>query len=219
MTKCPKCGKEIEKEGHRCCTACTLKHDAIRRGEGGLHWEFTIPLVKNPLLWRDLVLALGLPVLVIAVIVVLFSNAGDRLGVLVLFGVLFLIFLLIAFIVMVAVSYSLGGGLAARFYVNNAGVGYEAGGPAKKISRGTLVLSLMSGSIKAAGTSLIAISQEENFISWQDVRSIKIYPRQRVIHISSKELINPIALYCTAENFGRATDIIAKKMSLSSIKT
>lgn len=92
MTKCPKCGKEIGKEGHRCCTACTLKHDAIRRGDGGLRWEYTIPLVKNPVLWRDLVLALGLPVLVIAVIVVFFSNAGDRLGVLILFGVLFLIF-------------------------------------------------------------------------------------------------------------------------------
>ena len=219
MTKCPKCGKEIEKEGHRCCTACTLKHDAIRRGEGGLHWEYTIPLVKNMVLWRDLVLTLGLPVLVIAVIVVLFSNAGDPLGVLMLFGVLFLIFLLIAFIVMAAISHSLGGGLAATFYINNAGVGYEAGRPAKKISRGTLVLSLMSGSIKAAGTSLIAIAQEENFISWQDVRSVKIYTSQRVIHISSKELINPIALYCTAENFDRATDIISKKVSLSSIKT
>ena len=147
MTKCPKCGKEIEKEGHRCCTACTLKHDAIRRGDGGLRWEYTIPLVKNMVLWRDLVLALGLPVLVIAVIVVLFSNAVDRLRVLMLFGVLFLIFLLIAFIVMVAISRSLGGGLAAKFYVNNAGVGYEAGSPAKKISHGTLILSLMSGLI------------------------------------------------------------------------
>ena len=219
MTKCPKCGKEIEKEGHRCCTACTLKHDAIRRGDGGLRWEYTIPLVKNMVLWRDLVLALGLPVLVIAVIVVLFSNAVDRLRVLMLFGVLFLIFLLIAFIVMVAISRSLGGGLAAKFYVNNAGVGYEAGSPAKKISHGTLILSLMSGLITAAGTSLIAISQEENFISWQDVRSVKIYSRQRIIHISSKELLNPIAVYCTEENFGRASDIIAKKVSLSSIKT
>ncbi|WAC05238.1 MAG: hypothetical protein OS112_01020 [Methanoregula sp.] len=219
MTKCPKCGKEIEKEGHPHCTACTLKHDAIRRGEGGIHWEYTIPLVKNTVLWRDLVFALGLPVLVIAVIVVLFSNAGDRLGVLMLFGGLFVIFLFIAFIVMVAVSRSLGGGLAARFYVNNAGVGYEAGSPAKKISRGTLVLSLMSGSINAAGTSLVAVSQEENFIPWQDVRSVKIYARQRVIYIRSKELISPIALYCPQENFSRVTDMIAKKVSLPFIKT
>jgi hypothetical protein len=219
MTKCPKCGKEIEKEGHRCCTTCTLKHDAIRRGEGGIRWEFTIPLVKNTIIWRDLVLTLGLPVLVIAVIVILFSNASDRFGVLMLFGVLFLIFLFIAFLIMGAVSRCLGGGLAATFSVNNAGVGYEAGGPAKKISRGTLALSLMSGSINAAGTSLIAISQEENFISWQDVRSVKIYARQRVIYIRSKELISPIALYCTPENFGRVTDIIAKKVSLPFIKT
>lgn len=112
---------------------------------------------------------------------------------------------------MVVVSHSLGGGLAARFYVNNAGVGYEAGGPAKKISRRTLVLSLMSGSIKAAGKSLIAISQEENFISWQDVRSVKIYSRQRVIHISSKELIYPIALYCTAEILARSLTSSLKK--------
>lgn len=219
MTKCPKCGKEIEKESHRCCTACTQKHDAIRRGEGGIHWEYTIPLVKNTVLWRDMVLSLGLPVLVIAVIVVLFSNASDRLGVLILFGVLFLIFVFIAFIVMLAVSRSLGGGLAARFYVNNSGVGYEAGSPAKKIGRGTIALSLLSGSINAAGTSLIAISQEENFISWQDVRSVKIHTRPQVIFIRSKELISPIALYCTPENFGSVTDMIAKKVPLSVIKT
>jgi len=219
MTKCPICGREIEKEGSRCCTACAIKHDAIRRGEGGIHWDYTIPLVKNTVLWRDLVLALGLPLIVIAIIVVLFSNASDRIGVLMLFGVLFLTFLSIAFIVMVAVSRSLGGGLAARFYVNNAGIGYEAGGPAKKISHGTLALSLMSGSIYAAGISLIAISQEESFISWQDVRSVKIYDHQRVILIRSKELGSPIALYCTPENFGRITDMIAKKVPLSVIKT
>lgn len=74
MVKCPKCGKEIEKGGHRHCSACSLKHDVIRHGDGGLYWETKIPLVANSVLWRDLVFALGIPVLIITVIVVLFSN-------------------------------------------------------------------------------------------------------------------------------------------------
>jgi hypothetical protein len=218
VAECPKCGKEIENEGHRHCTTCNLKHDTIRRGEGGVRWEHRIPLVANSVLWRDLVFALGIPVLIIGAIVVIFSDAQNRLDMIILFCVLYLIFLLIALAVMVALSRSLGGGLQATFYVNHAGIGYEAGPLAKKVNRGTLILSLMSGSVKAAGTTLIAISQEENFISWEDVRSVKIYARPRVVHIRSKELINPIALYCTPETFGRVTDIISKKVSLTAIR-
>jgi hypothetical protein len=218
VAKCPKCGKEIENEGHRHCTTCNLKHDTIRRGEGGVHWEHRIPLVANSVLWRDLVFALGIPVLIIGAIVVIFSDAQNRLDVIILFCVLFLIFLLIALAVMVALSWSLGGGLQATFYVNHAGIGYEAGHLAKKVNRGTLILSLMSGSVTAAGTTLIAISQEENFISWEDVHSVKIYARPMVVHIRSKELINPIALYCTPDTFGRVTDMISKKVPLTAIR-
>jgi len=218
VAKCPKCGKEIENEGHRHCTTCSLKHDAIRRGEGGVHWEHRIPLVANSVLWRDLAFALGIPVLIIGAIVVIFSNAQNRLEVFMLFGVLFLIFLLIAFVVIAALSRSLGGGLLARFYINHAGIGYEAGPMAKKVNRGTLILSLMSGSVNAAGTTLMAISQEENFITWQDVHSVKIYVHPRVVHIRSKELINPIALYCTVENFGKVTEMIGKKVPLTAIR-
>jgi len=216
--KCPKCGKEIEKEGHRYCMACTLKHDAIRHGEGGLHWEYRIPLIANSVLWRDIIFALGVPVLIIAVIVIIISNANDRLWVLVLFGVLFLIFLIVALVVMVALSRSLGGGLFATFSVNNAGISYEAGHLAKKLTRGTRILSLMSGSINAGGTTLIALSQEENFISWQDVQSVKIYSRQQVVHVRSKEPKNPIALYCTSDNFVKATEMISNKIPRTAIR-
>jgi hypothetical protein len=218
MAKCPKCGKEIESKGHRYCTGCSQKHDAIRRGEGGLHWVHTIPLITNSLLWRDLVFALGIPIIIIAVIVVIFSNAHDRLGVIILFGILFAIFLLIALVIMILLSRSLGGGLAATFYVNNSGVGYEAGSDAKKLNLGTIALSLMSGSINAAGTNLIAISQEENFIPWQDIQSVKIHTRQRVVLIRSKELINPMALYCTPENFSKVIEMIGKKVTLTAIR-
>ncbi len=218
MAKCPKCGKEIENAGHQHCTTCNLKHDTIRRGEGGVHWEHRIPLVANSVLWRDLVFSLGIPVLIIAAIVVIFSNAQNRFEVIILFCVLFLIFLLIALVIMVALSWSLDGGLLATFYVNNSGIGYEAGHPAKKLNRGTCILSLMSGSVHAAGTTLIAISQEENFVSWQDVQSVRLYTHPRVIHIRSKELINPIDLYCTPENFGRVTEMISKNVPLAAIR-
>ena len=218
VAKCPKCGKEIENEGHRHCTTCNLKHDTIRRGEGGVRWEHRIPLVANSVLWRDLFFALGIPVLIIGAIVVIVSDAQTRLDMIILFSILYGIFLLIALAVMVALSWSLGGGLSATFYVNDAGIGYEGGPLAKKVNRGTLVLSLMSGSVKAAGTTLTAISQEENFIAWEDVHSVKIYAHPMVVHIRSKELINPIALYCTTDTFGRVTDMISKKVPLTAIR-
>jgi preprotein translocase subunit SecG len=157
-------------------------------------------------------------VLIIAAIVTIFSKADDRLRVFELFGVIFLIFLIIALIVMVTLTRSLGGGLLATFYVNNAGIGYESGHLAKKLKRGTFILSLMSGSISAAGTTLIALSQEENFIPWQDVYSVKIYPSQQVVYVKSKEHDHQITLYCSLENFNKVTKLIAKKVKMPLIR-
>jgi len=76
----------------------------------------------------------------------------------------------------------------------------------------------MSGSVKAAGTALTAISQEEDFMSWEEVHRVKIYAHPMVVHIRSMELNNPIALYCTPDTFGRVTDMISKKVPLTAIR-
>ena len=87
--------------------------------------ERRIPLVANSVLWRDLVFAPGIPLLINGAIVVMVSDAQTRLDLIILFSTLHMIFFLIALAVMVALSWSLGGGLFATFYVNDAGIDYE----------------------------------------------------------------------------------------------
>ncbi|OPY39172.1 MAG: hypothetical protein A4E35_00406 [Methanoregula sp. PtaU1.Bin051] len=218
MPRCPKCGKEIETAGHRYCRTCSLSHEAIRRGEGGIHWENSVPLLANSLLWREIIIALAIPVLVIAAIVLVVSGSPDRLLIIAFFVALFLVFLLIALTVMISISRSLEGGLSARFYANNAGAGFEAGRKAEPLRSGAHVLWLISGLIDAAGPNLKSLTQEENFIAWLDVSNVWIYRRQRVILIRSKERVKPLALYCTPENFKPVEEMIRKKVPLTSIR-
>ncbi len=219
MPRCLKCGREIDTAGHRYCGTCSLSHEAIRRGEGGIHWESVIPLVANSILWREIVFALGIPLLIIAAIVVIVSNASDRLLVVAFFSVLFGIFLLIALAVMIAISRSLEGGLSARFYANNAGVGFEAGRATKTLSRGAHVLSLISGLIDTAGPNFRSLTQEENFIAWCDISGVRIYHRPRIVLIRSMEMRSPLALYCTTENFERILEMIRKKVPRTIIRS
>jgi hypothetical protein len=40
-----------------------------------------------------------------------------------------------------------------------------------------------------------------DFMSWKEMRSITVYPRERSLVFYRKMLIFPFALYCTPDNF------------------
>jgi hypothetical protein len=219
MPRCVKCGREVEEAGQRYCRTCSLNHEAIRRGEGGIHWESDIPLVANSLLWQEILVALGVTVLIIALIVILVSKTSEWLLITAFFAILYIAFILIALLVLVAISRSLEGGFSARFYANNAGVGFDAGRQVKILRSGTHVLWLLSGLIDAAGPNLKSLTHEENFIAWRDIAAVRVYHRPKVLLIRSKERLNPLSLYCTPENFEKILEMFQKRVPLANIST
>jgi len=60
------------------------------------------------------------------------------------------------------------------------------------------------------GGSLISISRESQFIRWKDIRSITPYESQHSILIRTRELVYPMGVFCTPENFSTALDLIRK---------
>jgi hypothetical protein len=183
-------------------------HTFFNEGEWGLHWHYRIPLVGNGILWRELIFTLGAPFVIVAGLVTIFSQTDNRWSILIIFIVLFGVILLIAFLILSSLSRSLGGSIDASFSLNPAGIGYEAGEAARKIHRSALMLSLISGLVSAMGTSLIALSQEKNFISWADVKNVRFHPYLHIIYIWGIENGRPIALYCTPEIFEQVGETI-----------
>jgi len=187
-------------------------HTYFNEGEWVLHWHYRIPLVGNGMLWRELVFTLGIPFVIIAGLVTIFSQTDDRWTVPVIFILLFGLILLVVFAILFSLSRSLGGGIDASYSLNPAGIGYEAGEAARKIHRSALILSLISGLVGAVGTSLIALSQEKNFIAWADVKNVRIHPHSHIIYIWGIENGKPIALYCTPVIFEQVGETIRKNM-------
>jgi hypothetical protein len=187
-------------------------HTYFNEGEWVLHWHYRIPLVRNGMLWRELVFTLGIPFVIIAGLVTIFSQTDNRWTVPAIFILLFGLILFVAFAILFSLSRSLGGGIDASYSLNPAGIGYEVGEGARKIHQSALILSLVSGLVGAVGTSLIALSQEKNFIAWTDVKNVRIHPHSHIIYIWGTENGKPIALYCTPEIFELVGGTIRKNI-------
>jgi hypothetical protein len=111
---------------------------------------------------------------------------------------------------MLFLEVAMKGGIDAEFLINEKGVGYKAGKSSKTLTRLGLLGSVLLWSPVAAGASLINISRESEFIRWKDIRSITTYKGQHSILIRKKELVLPMGVFCTPENFPTVMDIIEK---------
>ncbi len=111
------------------------------------------------------------------------------------------------------------GGTAIQGIVNAEGVAHQVGEGTRTLNRGYLLFGILSvlgggrGGLTVLGGSLLATSQESNSISWNDVTSVKVYPRNRLIILRDVTIINGVVLYCTKENFDRVLDVIKKRVS------
>ena len=109
-------------------------------------------------------------------------------------SVLFLIIMLVLQIVT-------GGGLDTEFFISDEGVAHKAGGTTRALDRVSAVGSAVLGSLSGTGAGLLAMSQENNVLVWEDVRYVSVYRSVRSMVFRSKYLISPVVLYCTEENF------------------
>jgi len=68
------------------------------------------------------------------------------------------------------------------------------------------VLSSMS----VSGAGLLAMSQENNVLAWEEVRYVSVYRSVRSIVFRSKYLISPVVLYCTDKNLSEILAMVNK---------
>ncbi|MEM2124276.1 MAG: hypothetical protein QXL43_02940 [Methanolinea sp.] len=208
MPFCETCGKELHTG--ETCPACGNKGNK-GRDEGGevLLWTRKAPVISSRPVVTQLGMALGIAFLLVIILVTLVDvNAGIAAAPYI--AGLFVFFVILSLAIAAAVQFISKGGLTTEFAVTPEGVGYRAGKESGLINRATLAGTVLGGSISGAGGSMVNITREMDFMRWDEVRSITIYPRERSIVFSRKWLIFPFAIYCTPENFEQVTALARK---------
>lgn len=204
---CPDCGTPLSREGEL-CPSCHPPAEAGLRdpGDEPLVWSARMPVVTSPVVVRQLVLVLGAGILFVAVLM-LILGAYEALPVL---GAIFLCLVVLVLVIAAALQFFTKGGPMGGFAVGSNGIAYRAGEELEAVNRGTLLGSVVTGSLAGAGGSLINISREGEFMNWEEMQSVTADRRDRSLVVTRKSLLFPIALYCTEENFDAAIAMVRK---------
>lgn len=200
MPYCEACGTALE-EGAAACPSCGKRPEKSGMPGGeGLAWEAKAPVISSRPVVTQLVLVFVIAGLAILGFVLLLDFESGLAAAPYILGIM-LFLIVLGLVIAAAIQVFSGGGLLTEFAITPEGIGYRAGERSKAINRATLAGSVAGGSLSGAGGSLINISREMDFMSWDEVRSITVYPKERSLVFTRKSLLFPFAFYCTEENF------------------
>lgn len=168
-----------------------------------LTWETRIRVLANGTVWKSLLLAFGIPSLLIGIFVAATSKEAKWALIIpaIVLGILMGLFVMIGLVI------DLFGGFKAIFFLTTRGVRCVSGRGAQAVSRATVIVGLLTGNAGAVGSGLLAESGQDAFIGWQDITKIKVRPRRRFLMVKQAWGIQPIGVYCTPENFTQVMDI------------
>ncbi|MBS3821566.1 MAG: hypothetical protein GVY24_03600 [Planctomycetes bacterium] len=173
-----------------------------------LRWQIRVRIFKDPVIVRQLGLAIGIPFGLLAVLftVLSFQSRGALYGL----GLIGLLMVLTWLFVMVVY----GGKYDAEFILDDKGVSCRTqSGQARKnrvINTLTVGLGLLAGKPGVAGAGALAASRQQVFIRWNRVRKARFNPRTRTILIRGG-FAEHIALFCTAENYALVEQSVKAK--------
>jgi hypothetical protein len=167
-------------------------------------WDTRIHILNNPTLWSQILIAVGIPSLLLGVLVAFVAeDAGFALMFpLIIMSVMLVIFALAGLII------DLLGGFRVRFLLTGEGVRSLSGGGARAASTAAVAAGLLAGSASVAGAGLLARSEQDVFIPWGAITRVRVNARRRIVTIRAGWLDKPIALYCTLDNFGEVMDVL-----------
>jgi len=214
------CGKDVL-EGSAFCTSCgaVITPPSLYPGtgspkgqekkhEGFVSWSRKIPLITNPyLVLQCIFIPFGIAMVTGSFLSIITGGEWVLLTLFLIIGAGLSVLMLIIMFVLQVVT---GGGLETEFFISNEGIARKAGSTTRALDRVSTGGSVVLGSLSGTGTGLLAMSQENTMLSWEEVRYVSIYRSVRSIVFRSKYLISPIVLYCTDENFPAILGMVKK---------
>jgi len=158
-----------------------------------IQWEINVPIFRNPLILRQLGMAVGIPFGILLVILIVVKAYNGVLLVALLF--------LLTFLFILAVY---GGKYQVGFNLSSTGIRSQTLQRQAKRNRVinwlTVILGLFTGKFSAAGAGVLAMVGQKQNIRWSSVQKVRIFESSRTILIGAG-FGNQLALFCTPANF------------------
>ncbi|MDD3407497.1 MAG: hypothetical protein PHP13_05375 [Methanomicrobium sp.] len=170
-------------------------------------WERQIPLFSNNVLLKQLSVAILISAFFVMMLLIVL-DPDMIIDAFMVFLLLVGILGVLAVIAMALIQAATRGGLSAEFSLDDFGMHYEAKKHSKSLNRLTAIGGILAGSPSLLGGSMINISRESEFMSWDEVKKITAYDSQKTIVAYRKSLISPMGLFCTDENYAETKEYI-----------
>lgn len=173
-------------------------------------WSIRLSLFRNPVIVRQLGLAIGLPFGIMIAILVLTASEPPYLYY--ALGLIGLLFLLTALVLLVVFR----GTYDVDYCVSDRGItGRMQEGQAKRaarINQAAVLLGLFAGNYTTAGAGMLAGTRQGQALTWGRVRKVSYRPGRRLI-ILHAALGGSLPLFCLPENYGAIEGFIRRKQA------
>lgn len=173
-------------------------------------WSIRLSLFRNPVILRQLGLAIGLPFGIIIAILALTAAKPPYLYY--ALGLIGLLFLLTALVLLIVFR----GTYDVDFSVSEQGItGRMQEGQARRagrINRAAVLLGLFAGNYTAAGAGMLAGARQSQTLTWGRVRKVTYKPRSRRITLHAA-LGGSLTLFCLPENYSAIEGFIRGKQT------
>jgi hypothetical protein len=217
---CPNCGASAATGAAFCGQCGAVIPDSLPEHS----WMISVPMISNRFMLYDLAKLLCWTAFVIAILMlVMLAAFGDshdfwevylnimRMFAYVLagFAVMFLAIMLVFF----------GNRYRTGFTIGRNGVGWSnMMSRTKWANRAAIVAGILAAKPGVAGAGLLAQSQEEGIVEWEEIRKLKLYPSLCAISVMNSWRV-VIRLYCTPENYLAITETLKRKATQAVVQT
>ena len=178
-----------------------------------IEWSIQVPIFRNPMILKQLGIAIGIPFGLLLIFFLIVSEPEDRIYTLYALGVILLLF----FLTYLFILWVYKGKYYASFILDDKGIrNFTHADMAKKnkmINGLTIGLGLLAGKPTVAGAGMLANSKQSVGLNWNKVQKVNYNPRQNTILLRGNPMEN-IGVFCTQENYPLVETFIKKKLSI-----
>jgi hypothetical protein len=175
-------------------------------------WSIQIPIFKNPVILKQLGIAIGIPFGLLLIFFFIVSTPENRIYSLYALGAILLLFLLTYLFIILVYK----GKYSVSFILDDKGIqSFTQADMVKKnkiINGLTIGLGLLAGKPTVAGAGMLANSKQTVGLKWNKVQRVKYNPRQNTILLRGNPMEN-IGVFCTPENYLFVEAFIKNKLT------